>query len=207
MDLTFSSRVKHAFNAFLNKDPTKDLTNNYNNYSGGGSYYRPDRTRLSRGNERSIITSIINRIALDVASIDIKHCRVDEEDRFKEIIRSKLNTCLTLESNIDQTSRAFIQDAIMSMLDEGCVALVPVDTTINPDKSDSYDILSMRTGKIIEWYPSEIKVNVYNERTGRREDIRINKRNVAIIENPQYAIMATFLLLIRMSSLLPVRSL
>ena len=189
MDLTFSSRVKHAFNAFLNKDPTKDLTNNYNNYSGGGSYYRPDRTRLSRGNERSIITSIINRIALDVASIDIKHCRVDEEDRFKEIIRSKLNTCLTLESNIDQTSRAFIQDAIMSMLDEGCVALVPVDTTINPDKSDSYDILSMRTGKIIEWYPSEIKVNVYNERTGRREDIRINKRNVAIIENPLYAIM------------------
>ena len=189
MDLTFSSRVKHAFNAFLNKDSTKDLTNNYNNYSGGGSYYRPDRTRLSRGNERSIITSIINRIALDVASIDIKHCRVDEEDRFKEIIRSKLNTCLTLESNLDQTSRAFIQDAIMSMLDEGCVALVPVDTTINPNKSDSYDILSMRTGKIIEWYPSEIKVNVYNERTGRREDIRINKRNVAIIENPLYAIM------------------
>ncbi|MBR6640915.1 MAG: phage portal protein, partial [Clostridia bacterium] len=189
MELTFSSRVKHAWNAFVNKDPTRDLTNNYNEYSGGGSYYRPDRTRLSRGNERSIITSIINRIALDVAAIDIKHCRLDDEDRFKEVIPSKLNECLSLEANLDQTSRAFTQDTIMSMLDEGCVAIIPVDTTVDPNNNNSYDILSIRTGKIIEWRPTEVKVNVYNERIGRRQDIWISKRAVGIVENPLYAIM------------------
>ena len=184
MELTIGSRIKHAWNAFVNKDPTPK----YVTY-GEGSYYRPDRIRLSRGNERSIVTAIFNRIALDVAAIDIKHCKLDENDRFKEVIQSSLNNCLGLEANIDQTSRAFIQDAVMSMFDEGCVALVPVDTTENPNITNSYDILSMRTGKIIEWYPKEVKVSVYNDRTGKKETIRINKRNVGIVENPLYAVM------------------
>jgi hypothetical protein len=183
MEVTFSSRIKHAWNAFVNKDPTREN----NNYSHG-SYYRPDRVRLSRGNERSIVTSVFNRIALDVAAIDIKHCRLDENDRFKEIMPSCLNDCLTLEANIDQTSRAFYQDVVMSMFGEGCVALVPVDTTSDPN-TGSFDIQSMRTGRIVEWYPSSVKVNVYNERTGRKEDIIINKKAVAIIENPLYAVM------------------
>ena len=184
MELTIGSRIKHAWNAFVNKDPTPK----YVTY-GEGSYYRPDRIRLSRGNERSIVTAIFNRIALDVAAIDIKHCKLDENDRFKEVIQSSLNNCLGLEANIDQTSRAFIQDVVMSMFDEGCVALVPVDTTENPNITNSYDILSMRTGKIIEWYPKEVKVSVYNDRTGKKETIRINKRNVGIVENPLYAVM------------------
>ena len=184
MELTIGSRIKHAWNAFVNKDPTPK----YVTY-GEGSYYRPDRIRLSRGNERSIVTAIFNRIALDVAANDIKHCKLDENDRFKEVIQSNLNNCLGLEANIDQTSRAFIQDVVMSMFDEGCVALVPVDTTENPNITNSYDILSMRTGKIIEWYPKEVKVSVYNDRTGKKETIRINKRNVGIVENPLYAVM------------------
>lgn len=184
MEVTFSSRVKHAWNAFLNRDPTR----NYNNYEMG-SYYRPDRIRLSRGNERSIVTSVFNRIALDVAAINIKHCRLDDNERFKEVIKSKLNNCLTLEANIDQTSRALIQDLVMSMFGEGCVALVPVDTTDNPNDTSAYDILTMRTGKIVEWYPSDVKVSVYNEKTGKKEEIRISKSSVGIIENPLYAVM------------------
>lgn len=184
MDTTLGSRIKHAWNAFLNKEPT-----NRSNEFSSGSYYRPDRVRLSRGNERSIVTSVFNRIALDVASINIKHCRLDDNDRFKEVIPSSLNDCLTLEANIDQTSRAFYQDIVMSMFGEGCVALVPIDTTINPNKSNSFDILSMRTGKIIEWYPTKVRVDVYNERTGKREEIVIDKKAVAIIENPLYAVM------------------
>ena len=184
MEVTFSSRIKHAWNAFLNRDPTTTYTE-----YGMGSYYRPDRPRLARGNERSIVTSVYNRIALDVASINIKHCRLDDNDRFKEVIDSSLNDCLTLEANIDQTHRAFIQDVVISMFGEGCVALVPVDTTIDPNNSGSFDILTMRTGKVLEWYPDRVKVNVYNDRTGKKEDIIINKNAVAIIENPLYAIM------------------
>lgn len=178
-------RFKHSWNAFLNKDPT----NTYNPYASGGSYYRPDRVRLSRGNERSIVTSIFNRIALDVSAIDIKHCRLDENDRFKEVIESKLNNCLTIEANVDQTSRAFIQDAVMSMFDEGCVALVPVDTSVDPKDTNSFDVLTMRTGKIITWYPDKVRVEVYNDRTGKKEEVILPKSAVAIVENPLYAVM------------------
>ena len=185
MELTLGSRIKHAWNAFLNRDPT---TNSYTHYSSG-SYYRPDRARLSRGNERSIVTSVFNRIALDVAAINVKHCRLDDNERFKEVIDSDLNNCLTLEANIDQTSRAFIQDAVISMFDEGCVALIPVDTTGDPNISGSYDILTMRTGKITQWFPTKIKVSVYNEMTGKKEEIIVSKSAAAIVENPLYAVM------------------
>lgn len=184
MEVTLGSRVKRAWNAFVNKDPTFNNRDFYN-----GSYRRPDRVRLTRGNERSIVTSVLNRIALDVASIAIKHCRLDENDRFLEVVDSSLNNCLTLEANIDQTARAFMQDAVMSMFDEGCVALVPVDTTDNPNETGAYDIDSMRTGKIVEWYPQHVKLSVYNERIGRREEIIMDKSAVSIIENPLYAVM------------------
>lgn len=184
MELSFSSRLKHAWTAFMNRDPTADYRD-----TGPGYSTRPDRTRLTRGNERSIVTSIYNRIAIDVASINVNHCRIDENDRFVENISSSLNTCLNLEANIDQTGRAFMQDVVMSLLDEGCVAIVPVETTIDPSISSSYDILSMRTGKILEWKPKHIRVRVYNEQTGQREDITVLKKNVAIIENPLYAVM------------------
>lgn len=185
MEMTFGSRLKHAFNAFMNRDPT------HLNYQGvGGGYaYRPDRPRLTRGNERSIVTAIFNRIALDVASIDIKHCLLDENGRFVSVKNSGLNNCLTLEANIDQTGRAFIQDIVMSMLDEGCVAIVPVDTDFNPEDTSGYDILTMRTGKIIEWYPAHVKVRLYNERTGLKEEIILPKKSVAIVENPLYAVI------------------
>lgn len=183
MEVTFGSRFKRAWNAFVNRDPT-----NRNNGYSSGSYYRPDRVRLTRGNERSIVTSVFNRIALDVAAINIKHCRLDENDRFKEVMPSNLNNCLTLETNIDQTSRAFYQDVVISMFGEGCIALVPIDTDVDPNNG-SFDILTMRTGKIVEWYPTRVKVNVYNERTGRKEDIIINKSAVAIVENPLYTVM------------------
>lgn len=189
MELTIGSRIKHAWNAFLNRDPTDaNIYTNYNNHSGG-TYYRPDRVRLSRGNERSIVTSIFNRIALDVAAIDIRHCRLDEEDRFLEYIDSPLNDCLSLEANIDQTARAFIQDIVMSLFDEGCVALVPVDTSTNPNNTNSYDIFTMRTGKIKTWYPNSVRVEVYNDRTGKKQEIICSKKNVAIIENPLYSVM------------------
>ena len=184
LNMNLVDRLKHSWNAFLNRDPTTAYGNH-----GTGTYYRPDRVRLSRGNERSIVTSVLNRIALDVAAIDIQHCRLDDDGRFKEVIPSSLNNCLSLEANIDQTSRAFKQDIVMSMFDEGCVALVPVDTSIDPAKSDSYDIHTMRTGKIVEWFPNHVRVSVYNERIGRKEDILMNKSSVAIIENPLFAIM------------------
>lgn len=188
METSIGSRIKKAWNAFLNRDPTSETNSAYNTYSNG-SYYRPDRPRLSKGNERSIVTSIINRIALDVAAIDIRHCKLDKEDRFIEYVDSPLDNCLNLEANIDQTARAFRQDAAMSMLDEGCVALVPVDTSVNPNNTGSYDIYTLRTGKIITWYPNQVKVELYNDRTGKKENIVINKNNVSIVENPLYAVM------------------
>lgn len=184
MEQTIGSRLKNAWNAFLNRDPTYVYKD-----SGYSSYYRPDRVRLSRGNEKSLVTSIYNRIAIDVASVKIQHVRLDDNGRYKEEIDSGLNSCFNLEANVDQTGRAFIQDIVMSMFDEGCVAIVPVDTDKNPDVTDSYDILSMRTGKIIEWYPSKVKVRVYNERTGKKEDIIVPKKTVGIIENPLYAVI------------------
>lgn len=188
MELTLTSRLKKAWNAFTNnRDPT------YNNTVyrdvGAGYVYRPDRVRFSRGNEKTIVTSVYNRIAMDVASIAIKHCRVDENGRYIEDIKSGLNDCLSIEANIDQTGRSFIQDVVMSMFDEGAVAIVPVDTSFDPIKSSSYDILSMRTGKILEWYPAHVKVRVYNDRTGQKEDIVLPKRSVAIVENPLYSVI------------------
>lgn len=186
MELTLSSRLKRAWNAFTNnRDPT------YTPYQNIGMSYvhRPDRVRFSRGNERSIVTSVYNRIAMDVAAIGIRHCRIDKNGRYIEDIRSSLNDCLTVEANIDQTGRSFIQDVVMSMFDEGAVAIVPVDTSFDPTKSNSYDILSMRAGQILEWYPAHVKVRVYNDRTGRKEDIVLPKRSVAIIENPLYAVI------------------
>ena len=177
-------RIQHAWNAFMNKDPT------YNYQGVGMGYsYRPDRPRLTRGNERSIINSIFNKIALDVASIDIVHCKLDENNRYIETIDSGLNNCLTLEANIDQTGRAFIQDVVMSMLDEGSVAIVPVDTTINPKDTNSYDIVSMRTGKILAWYPEHVRVQLYNEKTGKKEELILPKKTVGIIENPLYTVI------------------
>ena len=180
----FISRVKNTWNAFRNRDPTT-----YYKEPGMSYTYRPDRVRFSRGNERSIVTSVYNRIAMDVAQIDIKRCRVDKNGRYTEDVQSGLNDCLTLEANIDQTNRAFIQDVVMSMFDEGAVAIVPVDTVSDPTVSGSFDVLTMRTGKIIEWFPTSVKVNVYNDRTGRKEDIIMPKRSVAIVENPLYAVI------------------
>lgn len=203
MEESLGNRIKHAWNAFMNKDSIiryRDV--------GMGYSYRPDRPRLSRGNERSIVTSVYNRIALDVASIDILHVRLDENNRFLEVIDSGLNNCLSLEANIDQTARAFKQDIVMSMFDEGSVAIVPVDTTFDPELTGSYDIQSMRTGKILEWYPKHVKVSVYNERIGRKEDILVPKDTIAIIENPLYAVMnepnSTMQRLIRKLNLLDV---
>ena len=181
-----TNRLQHAWNAFMNKDPTEYV---YHDYGGIGYGHRPDRIRLTRGNDRSIITSVFNRIALDVAAVDLRHCRLDDAGRYSEDIDSGLNNCLTLEANLDQTARALIQDCVLSMFDEGCVALVPVDTTKDPSFTDSYDILTMRTGSILEWKPSHVKVRVYNERTGKKEDITVPKRTVSIIENPLYAII------------------
>ena len=205
MDLSFGARVKSAWNAFRNQNP---YPNYGDNGSYGGSYYRPDRVRFTRGNERSIVTSVYNRIALDVSSISIKHCKLDENGRYMSDINSGLNECLNLQANIDQTGRAFIQDVVMSMLDEGCVALVPVDTTFDPELTGSYDIQSMRTGKIIEWYPEHVKVQVYNEKTGKKEDVTVPKSIVAIIENPLYAVInepnSTMQRLVRKLSLMDV---
>ncbi len=184
MELNFSSRLKHAWDVFRNREPTYDYSD-----TGPATSYRPDRIRLSGGNERSIITAIYNRIALDVAAINVRHCRTDENGRFKESINSGLDSCLNLEANMDQTGRAFMQDVVMSMLDEGCVAIVPVDTTLDPTVTTSYDILSMRTGKILDWYPKHVRVRVYNEETGKTEDIKLPKSMVGIVENPLYAVI------------------
>lgn len=185
MDFTLVSRLKNGWNAFIkNRDPTDTYRD-----IGSGYFYRPDRVRFTRGNERSIVTSLYNRIALDVAAINIQHCRLDENGRFLEVIDSKLNSCLNLEANIDQTGRAFIQDVVMSMFDEGSVAIVPVDTIYDPEKTDSFDVVSLRTGKVVEWYPAHVKIRAYNDRTGKKEDIIMPKNKVAIIENPLYAVI------------------
>ena len=203
MEVSFGSRLRHAWNAFLNKDPTEREWN-----VGPGYNYRPDRSRFSRGNERTIVTAVYNRIAIDCAAIDIRHVRVDDNRHYLEDINSGLNYCFSTEANIDQTGRAFILDVVMSLLDEGSVAIVPVDTSINPAVSTSFDIHTMRTGKIIDWYPRHVKVRLYNDRTGQKEDILIPKTMAAIIENPLYAIMnepnSTLQRLIRKLSLLDV---
>lgn len=185
MELALGSRLKHGWNAFKNnRDPT-------NYYAGVGvpSSYRPDRPRLTRGNERSIITAIYNRLSLDIASMTIQHVQLDDNGRFMEAKKSPLNNCLTLEANIDQTARAFIQDVALSMMDEGCVAIVPIDTSIDPKVSGSYEIETMRTGKIVDWYPRDVRVRVYNDNTGLKEDLLLPKKVVGIIENPFYVVM------------------
>lgn len=182
MDAALPARLKRAWNAFMNRSPT------YNNI-GPGYYCKPDRMRFTRGNERSMVTSVYNRIAIDASSINIRHVRLDDNGRFLSVMDSGLNNCLSSEANTDQTGRAFIQDAVMSMLDEGCVALVPVETDRNPNREDSYKILIMRTGQIVEWHPQHVKVRVYNEWTGEKEEVLLSKSAVAIVENPLYAVM------------------
>ena len=197
------NRLQHAWNAFMNsRDPT------YDNYSGSGYTYRPDRPKLSRGNERSIVAAIENRIAIDVASLNVWHCKLDKNGMLEEILKSGLNNCLTTEANIDQTSRAFLFDTALSMLDEGVVAIVPQETTLNPKITGSYDINSMRTGKVIQWKPNHVQIRMYNEFTGEKEDIWLPKKVVAIVENPFYAVMnepnSTLQRLIRKLNLLDV---
>ena len=189
MENSFRSRLKHAWNAFFNKDPTSEFS--MPNVIGGGySYsYRPDRYRFTKGGERTIIASIYSRIAVDCASIDVKHVRLDYNDRFLEEMDSDLNECLTVEANIDQTGRAFIEDVVISMLDEGHVAIIPVDTSLDPTKSNAYDIETLRTGKVIQWYPQYVRVRAYNEITGKKEEVVLPKKMVAIVENPFYAVM------------------
>lgn len=180
---TFTNRLKSAWNAFMNRDPPmyQDLGTSYS--------YRPDRIKMAGGNEKSIITAIYNKIAMDCAAVEIVHAKLDDNDRYVSPMISGLNTCLTLSANKDQTARAFRQDVVMSLFDEGCIAIVPIDTSINPMVSDSYDILSMRVGKIIQWFPDHVKVRVYNDRLGRYDDIIAAKSSTAIIENPLYAVM------------------
>ena len=197
-------RLQHAWNAFVYND------NSYTNPQnlGGFSTYKPDRVHFSRGVEKSIVTSVYNRLALDASSIAIKHVRLDDNGRYTEEINSGLHNCLNVEANIDQTGRAFLQDVVMSMLDEGCVAIVPVDTTVNPAISGSYEINTMRTGKILEWYPAHVRVRVYNDKKGIHEELTLPKSTVAIIENPLYAVInepnSTMQRLIRKLNLLDV---
>ena len=202
MELSIPSRLKHAWNAFqMNRNPTYT-----NNYYGSSSSTRPDRMRFSRGNERSIVTSIYNRIALDVSQLSFEHVQLDKDGRYSETKTTGLNTCLTLEANLDQTSRAFFQDAALSMFDEGSIALVPIDTNLDPNITGGYDIESIRVGQILTWYPKHIKVRLYNEQTGIKEDRIIPKSIAAIIENPFYTVMnqsnSTMQRLIRKLSLL-----
>lgn len=205
MDLSFGSRLKSAWNAFFNKDPTKTI---WNVGLSGGSGYRPDRVHLTRGSERSVIAAVYNRISIDASTIEIKHCRLDENDRYLETIDSGLNNCLSIEANIDQTGRAFMQDVVMSMLDEGCVAICPIDTDGDPENGSSWQIETMRVGKILEWYPRHVKVQAYNDQTGKKQDVVFPKSAVAIVENPLYAVMnepnSTMQRLIRKLSLLDV---
>ena len=185
METSFISRLKSGWNAFRNRDPTGVYTQNI-----GPSYsYRQDRNRFSRGNERSIIVSVYNRIAMDAAAISMKHVQLDKNGRFSSEVNSGLNNCMNLEANIDQTGRAYMQDLVQSMLDEGVVADIPVETDKDPNLTESYQIRSMRTGKILDWYPRHVKVRVYNEETGQKEDIVLPKKNIGIIENPLYAVM------------------
>lgn len=199
---SFRSRLKHAWNAFLIRDRPV--------YRGGEvSYgYRPDRVRFTRGNERTIVTSVINRIGIDCAAIKMVHARMDEDDRFLKEIDSGLNNCLNVEANIDQTGRAFIQDMVMSLMDEGCIAIVPVDTTSSPLMTNGYDIQSLRVGKVIEWYPDRVRIRLYNDQTGRQEEVTLPKSMVGIVENPLFAVMnepnSTMQRLIRKLALLDV---
>lgn len=182
-DFSIGSRFKQAWNAFFNKDPTPS-------YDLGSSYYhRPDRTHYTRGNDRSIVTSVFNRIALDVASIGLKHVLTDKDGRYQKDMPSDLNTCLILDANLDQTGRSFIQDVVASMMDEGCVAICPIITDDDPTKSDSYGIQNIRAGRIIQWYPAYVRVEVYNEFKGRKDELTLQKRMVSIVENPLYAVV------------------
>lgn len=200
MENNFKTRLQHAWNVFMEKDTP--LVPNFSQVSYSS---RPDKPVLSFVNKKNIVAALYNRLALDVAAITIQHVRLDENDRFKEVINSGLNECFNLEANIDQTGRAFVQDVVISMLDEGCVAIVPIDTTTNP-KTGSFDIKTMRTGKILEWYPQHVRVRVYNDRTGISEEKILLKRQIAIIENPLYAVLnepnSTMQRLIRKLSLL-----
>lgn len=204
MELSFGTRLKHAFDVFRNREPT------FGGYQtiGPGYSYRPDRPRLTRGNERSQVTSIYNRIAIDVAQLNVSHCRLDKNGRFLEHMNTPLNNCLTLEANLDQTGRAFMHDVVMSMLDEGCVAIVPTETDTNIMEHGSFDIFSMRTGKIVEWFPKHVRVSVYNENKGIREEITLPKKSVAIVENPLFAVInepnSTMQRLVRKLNLLDV---
>lgn len=184
MAQSFGDRLRHAWNAFFNKDPTMNRVDLGTSYS-----YRPDRHVFSRGNERTIVASIYNRIALDVAAVQIQHVQLDENERFSEKIKSGLNDCLSLSANIDQTGRSFIHDVVISLFDEGVVALVPVDTTDDPTITGAFDIQSLRTGEIIQWYPQHVKIKVYNEKTGKKEEIVMPKNKVCIIENPLYSVI------------------
>ena len=204
MELNIGSRIKNAWNVFMNRSPTSQ----YGDIGGSYYTYRPDRVRFSRGNERSIATAVYNKLALDVAAITINHCKLDGNDRFESVIKGHLNDRFTLSANKDQTGRAFFQDVVMSMLDEGSVAIVPIDTSADPNFTDSYEIYSMRTAKITEWYPDKVKIKVYNDRTGQKEDKIVLKKTVAIIENPLYSIInepnSTMQRLIRKLNLLDV---
>lgn len=199
MDLM--NRARNAWNVFMNKDPTRSWRDYGVSYS-----YRPDRPRFTGGNARTMATPIYNRIAMDAAAVNIRHVLLDENGRYKEDVESGLNNCLKLEANIDQSARAFIQDVVMSLLDEGCVAIVPIDTDRNRLTGEVKEILTLRTGKIVQWYPENIKVSVYNDRTGQREEVIVSKRSAAVIENPLYAVIneknSTMQRLIRKLSLL-----
>ena len=185
MSDSFMTRIKHAWDVFIDRDrnPMRDYD------QGPIDYTRPDRVKLNVNSERTVVNAILNRISIDVAAININHVRLDDNNRFVDVIKSGLNECLTIEANIDQTGRAFIQDIVMSVLDEGCIAVVPTETSFNPRVTNSYDINSMRVGKIIEWRPEHVKVNLYNQHTGRKEDVLLPKKQVAIIENPLYSVM------------------
>ena len=200
---TIGSRVKRAWNAFLNKDPTSNIR-----YIEGGSASKPDRRRSTGRNERSIVTAVYNRIAMDVAAIRIRHVRLDDDEQYIETIDSGLNNCLTLEANIDQTGRELIQDTVHSMLEEGVIALVPVDTDVDPTDTEAFKILTMRTGRVIQWYPTSVRLEVYNERVGKRQEIVLPKKMVSIIQNPLYSVMnepnSTLQRLIRKLNLLDV---
>ena len=185
--MAFLDKLKHAWNAFTGEDPYYKGPNYMD--LGYSSSRRPDRMVFTRGNERSIVTSVYNRIAIDCASVNIKHIVLDGNDRYVSVRNSKLNYCLTIEANKDQSARAFMQDIVMSLFDEGCIAVVPIDTTENPEITDSYDISSLRTGKIMQWFPDHVRIEVYNDKTGIREEITMEKKDVAIIENPLYAVM------------------
>ena len=200
----FTDWLKHSWNAFTSRDPTKET----NAFYGDATYYKPDRIRSRRGNERSIVTAIYNRIAIDCAAIDIRHVKLDENKKYREDIDDELNYIFSTEANVDQTGRSFFQDAVMTLLEEGHVALVITKANIDPSSSEAYKIDALRTGVVTKWYPKAVKVNVYNEDTGKHEEVIVPKRNVALIENPLYAVMnepnSTLQRLIRKLSLLDI---